>query len=237
MSCTGFAAGPGTQLKIAQAALKGKVKRFFPWQFGVDYDAIGRGSGQDLFDEQLDVRDLLRSREDGETEWVIVSTGVFLSFLFEDGFGVVEGAKKDLRNYDRRVVVRALGAWENGLTVTSVEDVAKLTAAILLDAEVANQVVHGAGDSISYERLAEIVGRVRQGDVEKQLWTQQHLVEELKNSPDDTMCKYRVAFAAGKGVQWDMSATYNNLKGIQTTDVERWLYDHLQRSDAHSCLS
>jgi len=67
------------------------VKRYFPWQFGVDYDVIGRGSAQDLFDEQLDVRDLLRGQSG--TEWVVVSTGMFMSFLFEPWFGVVEVGK------------------------------------------------------------------------------------------------------------------------------------------------
>lgn len=59
--CTGFAAGGGTPLKIVRAVLAAGVKRYFPWQFGVDYDLIGKGSGQDLFDEQLDVRHLLRA--------------------------------------------------------------------------------------------------------------------------------------------------------------------------------
>jgi hypothetical protein len=73
IGCTGFVTGRGFQLKLARAVLQAGVKRYFPWQFGVDYDVIGRGSAQDLFDEQLDVRDLLRSQD--RTEWVIVSTG------------------------------------------------------------------------------------------------------------------------------------------------------------------
>lgn len=63
LSCTGFSAGKGTQLKLANAALKAGVRWYLPWQFGVDYDVIGRGSAQDLFDEQCDVRDLLRSQQ------------------------------------------------------------------------------------------------------------------------------------------------------------------------------
>jgi hypothetical protein len=70
-------------------------------QFGGDYDAIGRGSAQPLFDIQLDVRDLLRAQT--KTEWVIVSVGIvskplsytvvmltaiqFTSFVFEPMFG------------------------------------------------------------------------------------------------------------------------------------------------------
>ena len=90
-------------MKIAQAALEGGVRRYFPWQFGVDYDVLGRGSAQDLFDEQLDVRDLLRGQS--STEWVIVSTGMFTNFLFEPSFGVVvfDGEKGE------GTIVRGLG--------------------------------------------------------------------------------------------------------------------------------
>lgn len=50
VSCVGFAAGAGTQRKLTEAALAAGVPRYVPWQFGCDYDAIGRGSPQDLFD-------------------------------------------------------------------------------------------------------------------------------------------------------------------------------------------
>ena len=43
--CTGFVGGPGTQRKITTAVLHAGVKRYVPWQFGVDYDVVGRGSG------------------------------------------------------------------------------------------------------------------------------------------------------------------------------------------------
>ena len=55
VGCTGVAAGRSIQLKLARAALAANVARDIPWQFGVDYDVIGRGSAQDLFDEQLNV--------------------------------------------------------------------------------------------------------------------------------------------------------------------------------------
>jgi hypothetical protein len=62
-------ADPGKQRDVAELrSLDAGVKRYFPWQFGVDYDVIGGGSAQDLFDEQLDVRDLLRSQD--RTEWL-----------------------------------------------------------------------------------------------------------------------------------------------------------------------
>ncbi|HIH8737520.1 TPA: NmrA family NAD(P)-binding protein, partial [Salmonella enterica] len=70
INCMGFVAGAGTQIKITRAVLEAGVKRYFPWQFGVNYDVVGKGSGQPVWDEQYDVRTLLR--EQNVTEWVIV---------------------------------------------------------------------------------------------------------------------------------------------------------------------
>ncbi len=53
----------GSQMKIARAVLAANVPRYLPWQFGVDYDILGRTSAQDLFAEQLDVREMLRAHE------------------------------------------------------------------------------------------------------------------------------------------------------------------------------
>ena len=62
IGCAGYAAGINTPMKLAKAALQSGIPRYFPWQFGVDFEAIGRGSPQDIFDAQLDVRELLRSQ-------------------------------------------------------------------------------------------------------------------------------------------------------------------------------
>jgi hypothetical protein len=137
IGCTGFVTGRGFQLKLARAVLEAGVKRYFPWQFGVDYDVIGRGSAQDLFDEQLDVRDLLRSQD--RTEWIIVSTGMFTSFLFEPSFGVVNLAQN---------TVHALGSWDTAVTVTTPEDIGALTAEIYFaEPPIVNSIVYTAGDT------------------------------------------------------------------------------------------
>lgn len=222
VSCLGYAAGPGVQLNITRAVLKARVKRFFPWQFGVDYDAIGRGSGQTLFDEQLDVRELLRAQTD--VDWVIVTTGVFMSFVFESFFGVVEGVKDFGAE---AITVRALGAWDNGLSVTAVEDIGTLTAAILFDETVKQEVIYTSGDTFSYRQLSDVVGNVMRKPIKTELWTRDHLATELTKDPKDTVRKYRVAFAAGKGVLWDKKKTYNARKNIATYDVKRWLEENI----------
>lgn len=217
VNCTGFVAGPGTQLRITRAVLAAGVKRFFPWQFGVDYDVVGRGSGQPVFDEQYEVRELLRQQDD--TEWVIVSTGMFTSFLFEPAFDVV--------NLDRGTV-HGLGSWTTKVTVTTPDDVGKLTTEILLaEPRIVDEVVYVAGDTISYGELANVVERVTGREFRKTEWSLDKLRADLAAAPDDVMARYRGAFALGDGMWWDKSTTYNERNGLKTVDVENYLTDRL----------
>jgi hypothetical protein len=213
ISCTGMALPPGTQLKITRAVLAAgsSVRRYFPWQFGVDYDAIGLASAQDLFDEQLAVRELLRGQT--EVEWVIVSTGMFMSFLFEEAFGVV-----DLRGGK----VTALGSWENRLSVTAVEDIGRVVAELVLVEVNEKGVVFVAGDTVSMGRLADVVDGLLGTKVERSVKTVGQLGQELRNAPDDVMGKYRTVFAAGVGVSWDTESTFNAKRGMDMVLVEDW---------------
>jgi hypothetical protein len=91
------------------------------------------------------LRDMLRAQS--RTHWVIVSTGMFRRFLFEPAFGVV-----DLKN----ARVHALGSWDHRLTVTTPEDIGRLTIAILKhEPRVDDCVVFVAGDTVTYRVLAD----------------------------------------------------------------------------------
>ena len=216
--CTGFAAGPGTQRKLAQAAIEGGVQRYVPWQFGVDYDVIGRGSPQDTFDEQLDVRDLLRAQQG--TQWLIISTGMFTSFLFEPSFGVV-----DLPNN----TVHALGDWDTAVTVTTPEDIGRLTARILFaEPALSNQVVFTAGDTLTYGQLADTVDASLGIQLKREAWSVPTLLAALEEDPNENLKKYRAVFAQGHGVAWDPAVTFNAQQGIAVTDVAAWIDGHLK---------
>jgi hypothetical protein len=221
IGCTGFVAGRGTQVKLAQAVLAAGVPRYFPWQFGVDYDVIGKGSAQDLFDEQLDVRALLRAQE--RTEWVIISTGVFTSFLFSPFFRIV-----DIENN----VVHALGSWGNRITVTTVDDIGRLTAEIVhSEPRIANAIVYTGGDTISYSQLADIVDFVidsKGHKVQRVIWDVPMLQEQLKKDPNDSLKKYWVVFAQGRGAAWDLEQTFNKQRGIPVVDARQWAVENLQ---------
>lgn len=216
VSCLGFAAGRGVQLKLARAALRSEAKRFIPWQFGVDYDQIGRGSPQDLFDEQLDVRELLRGQS--RVQWLIISTGMFTSFLFEPDFGVVDLGRN---------TVHALGSWDTAVTVTTADDIGRLTASILCEPALANQVVFTAGDTLTYRQLADTIDQVLSRKVERQEWTLAKLNADLAAAPNDPLRKYRAVFAEGVGVAWAKQDSYNATRGIDTTNVARWLERYL----------
>lgn len=224
ISCLGFAAGAGTQRTLTVAALAARVRRYLPWQFGVDYDLVGRGSPQNLFDEQLDVRDLLRVQHD--THWIIVSTGMFTSFLFEPAFGVVDIATN---------TVHALGGWDNAVTLTTPEDIGRLTTDVLYaQPPFADDVVYLAGDTITYSQLADIVDDTLHTQVHRVEWTVEQLHSELADDPTDTMKKYRAVFAEGVGVAWPLEKSFNHSEGIATTTAGQWARANLSRRSADS---
>ncbi|MDR6296065.1 aromatic alcohol reductase [Pantoea dispersa] len=185
--CAGYAAGINTPMKLAQAALQARIPRYFPWQFGADFDAIGRGSPQEIFDAQIDVRDLLRSQD--ETEWVIISTGIFMSYLFEPDFGVV-----DLQNN----TVHALGSIDNTMTLTTPDDIGMLTAAIVFKTpRIRNEIVYIAGDTLTYAEVADKLQSALGRPFSCTEWSEQYLMDEACTHPAGHDVQVSCCFCAG----------------------------------------
>lgn len=209
IGCAGYAAGINTPMKLAKAALQSGIPRYFPWQFGVDFEAIGRGGPQDIFDAQLDVRELLRSQD--KTEWVIISTGMFMSYLFEPEFGVV-----DLKNSE----VHALGSLDTAVTLTTPDDIGVLTAEIVFfEPTIRNEIVFLAGDTVTYAQVADKLEAALARPFKRSVWSVPFLMEQLARDPKNMMRKYRAAFAIGRGVSWDKAGTFNDRQCIPVTDV------------------
>jgi hypothetical protein len=214
IGCSGFVSGKAIQTKLARAVIAAGTPRYIPWQFGVDYDAIGRGSPQNLFDEQLDVRDLLRAQGQNKTRWAIISTGMFTSFLFEPSFGVVD------QGYG---TINALGNLQNRVTVTTPEDIGALTAEIVLRDLFDNQAIFVGGDTISYERLAHLVEKKTGKTFKRNVLEVENVLAALSKDPDNGLLKYQAVFGQGRGVAWDLATTWNQQHGIRTESVEEWL--------------
>ncbi|MBF8776933.1 aromatic alcohol reductase [Pseudomonas fulva] len=212
IGCAGMVAGRETPMKLATAALRSGVKRYFPWQFGVDFEVIGRGSPQDLFDAQLDVREALRAQD--KTEWVIISTGMFTSFLFEPIFEVVD--------FDNDTV-NALGSLENSVTLTTPDDIGALTAGIVFfEPRFRNEIVYLSGDTVSYGQVANILEQALGRPFKTNVWTVPFLMDELRKDPTHHIKKYRAVFAQGRGVAWPKSGTFNEQRSIPVTTAEQW---------------
>jgi hypothetical protein len=115
IGCAGYAKGINTPIKLAKAALQSGILRYFPCQFGADFEAIDRGGPQDILNAQFDVRELLRSQD--KTEWVFLSTGMFMSYLFEPAFGVVDLANSRVSAFgslDTAVTPNEPEKWDAG---------------------------------------------------------------------------------------------------------------------------
>ena len=217
IGCAGYAAGIDTPMKLARAALQAQIPRYFPWQFGVDFDVIGRGSPQDIFDAQLDVRELLRGQH--QTEWVIISTGMFMSYLFEPEFGVV-----DLEEH----AVHALGSLDTAVTLTTPDDIGVLTAEVVFtQPRIRNEIVYLAGDTVTYGEVADKLQAALGQLFSRSAWSEEYLLDELARDPHNMIRKYRAAFAQGRGVAWDKSDSFNAQRAIPVTDVASWINANL----------
>jgi len=127
--------------------------------------------------------------------------------------------------------VRGLGGWENRVTVTSAADIGRLTAEIVfVEPRVRNEVVYTAGQTIGYGELADLVERVLGRKVKREPWGVEVMRQRLRESPDDFLQKYRVVFAEGKGVSWNLEQTFNFQRGIKTEDVRSWMEKNLVKS-------
>jgi hypothetical protein len=81
-----------------------------------------------------------------------------------------------------RATVTALGAWNNKWTVTDVGDIERAVADVVLGEEeirATNDVVYTGGETIPYERLAEVVGEELGTEVKRELLTVPALEEML----------------------------------------------------------
>ena len=215
----GMTAPPGVQTKITKAVLKAGVGLYIPWQFGVDYDIIGPTGGFGLFAEQYSIRELLRSQS--ETKWIIVSNGIFTSFIFEDLWGVVK--KLD----DGKVKVTALNTWDDWITATDAKDIGRCTAELVLnDDEPRNQAVYIAGDTLTYHEFADVIESETGKDVVRDVWPLANLKEKARQDPDNKLRKYHVAFSEGKGLSWPKEKSWNVERGMEMQDVAGWIREN-----------
>jgi hypothetical protein len=259
----GMTLAPGTMVKLTRAVLDAQVPWYMPWQYGVDYDVIGPEAGGGLFREQVAVRELLRGQKTTTesntgmmmmhhhhhhaTDWVILSCGIFMSFLFEPFWGVVEVERAPHQTETQtdtqrethtqtqtqppaqvQVRITALNSWDDLITATTAEDIGTCTAEVLFspDAPV-NQPVYIAGETLTYGAFAATLARVLEprgvAVSRTNVWGLDSLKRESQLDPADKLKRYRVVFAAGRGLSWRKEDTWSARRGIRMMGVEEWV--------------
>ncbi len=125
-------------------------------------------------------------------------------------------------------MVRALGGWENKVTVTTPEDIGRLTAMIVFaEPKVTDEIVFIAGETISYGELADIVDQTVGRKVRREVRMVDRLKEDLKrmqrdNDEGELVGRYRVVFAEGRGMSWDKSGAWNAERGVGMTGIREF---------------
>jgi hypothetical protein len=115
---------------------------------------------------------------------------------------------------------------ENQVTITTAEDIGRITAEIVLgeesDALFADRPIFVGGDTVSYEDVARIVELLVQKPVKRNVLTVGNALAALEKDPDNGLLKYQTVFGQGRGVAWDMDQTWNRQRGMLTTRAEEW---------------
>jgi hypothetical protein len=120
----------------------------------------------------------------------------------------------------RETKVRALGSWDTEVTATTADHIGPVVAEIVFAKEprARNEVVFMAGETVSYDRVAEVVEEVVGKEV-REATAVGGLEEQLKKGPNDAIKKYRVVFAKGKGVAWRLEKTFNGQRGMRLSEL------------------
>lgn len=214
IQCAGYGMPRGTQIKVTKAALQAGVRRYLPWQFGLDFDEIPEGSYGGMFDDNKLVRKMLR--EQSEIDWTVISTGLFMSYLFLPPFGVVDAKNR---------VVRALGSWENKTTITLPDDIGKMVAEVVYTPST-DHMVFLSGDTISYHTLADMLESHFGVNFQRELWDTPMLSRELSEDAGNLWKRYRVVFGIGNGVYWEKEKSINFQRHIPLTTVGSYLREN-----------
>jgi hypothetical protein len=120
---------------------------------------------------------------------------------------------------------------ENQVTLTTPDDIGRITAEIVLGAEsdalFADQVIFVGGDTVSYEDVACIVESLVQKPVHRKVLTVEDALAALAKDPDNGLLKYQAVFGQGRGVAWNMDDAWNRQRGMHVTTAKAWAESNL----------
>lgn len=153
---------------------------------------------------------------------------------FDPTFGVVDFPNNRLT---------ALGSFSNRVTITSPDDIGRLTTSILLDpdldANINDQqsdadlnrrdgVIYTAGQTISYQDLYDALSAIG-WKMDKREITVEMLEKRQKEDPEDKFAKYQMVFGRGRGVSWDEGVSWNAKRRMDVEGLREYVERCVQR--------
>lgn len=86
-----------------------------------------------------------------------------------------------------------------------------------------NQPVYIAGDTLSYDEFADVIGRTTGKQIVRRVWPVGFLRDESRRDPGDKLKRYRVVFAEGVGLSWPRESTWSANMGMRMVGVEEYV--------------
>ena len=189
------------EMAVVRACKAAGVTRYMPTAWGVDEQAMGRGSAMAaVLDQKLDFYDALAR---SGLPWTAVSCGFWLEWLLGLGFGNLLGLDW------RQRVFTAVGGFDLRVSTTSLLDLGELVAEVLLDPATLNSHVRVQSARVTLEQITVAVERASGASWERRVVSIEDAEALQAAAPGSWTWTGRLSVARQRGVQWPLGDSWN----------------------------
>lgn len=189
------------EMRLVRACTAAGVSRYLPTAFGVDEQAVGRGSAMAaVLDRKLDFFDALPSVG---LPYTVVSCGFWTEWLVGSGYGNLLGV-----DWQQRIFT-AVGSLDCRISTTSLLDLGDLVAEVLLDPSTLNQLVRVQSDLVTAEQIVVALEAATGQSWERRLLTVQEAEALQAATPGSWTYTGRLMVAGQRGVWWPNAESWN----------------------------
>ena len=189
------------EMRLVRACKAAGVSRYLPTAWGVDEQAMGRGSAMaSVLDRKLDFYDALPG---AGLPYTIISCGYWTEWLLGAGFVNLLGL-----DWQQRVFT-AVGSFDLRVSTTSLLDLGDLVAEILLDPATINQHVRVQSSLVTLEQIAVALERATGQSWERKVITVQEAEALQAATPGSWAWTGRLSIANKRGLSWPIEDSWN----------------------------
>ena len=189
------------ELRLVRACLAAGVSRYLPTAFGIDEQAVGRGSAMAVvLDKKLDNYAALTSSGLA----TIVSCGFWTEWLLGAGFGNLLGL-----DWQQRAIT-AVGSFDCKVSTTSLLDLGELVAEVLLDPATLHAHVHVQSDLVTLEQVAAALERATGQSWQRKVLSIAEAEALQAATPGSWTYTGRLMIAHQRGLWWPVADSWNS---------------------------